>query len=253
LRATTDGKAGLVVLVEIAPEPAVVAKLGVIPERSLRGRRFPGRQARIAPVKIDLGKVFDRVNERNSTLPGQCRSKGVWKFLPQVDITPFSSDPQPTGKSMLAKRLRVTLPPLRLGETLEPTKIHRIVVFTLPDKLVTQCCSPEASMEHGVNEEGWIIYFTFPPSVGGVRFAAIISRRMPQRMRRSGQSRRFSRRPATKAWMGRASRKGREDRDGKRKNIARRPGAAEKTWIGGSGEEFYKRQLVHVVTNRVCL
>ena len=64
LHARAAGKTGLLVPVENAAEAAVVAGLNVIPVQNLReAAQFLEGQIRIAPVKVDIKKLFDQTDD----------------------------------------------------------------------------------------------------------------------------------------------------------------------------------------------
>ena len=59
LRAKADGKTGILVPAENAPEAAVVAGLNVIPVQNLReAAQFLEGEIKIAPMQVDLAKIF---------------------------------------------------------------------------------------------------------------------------------------------------------------------------------------------------
>jgi magnesium chelatase family protein len=61
LRAQAEGKVGVLVPAENAPEAAVVAGLQVIPVRNLReAAEFLEGQVRISPTKVDLEQIFEQ-------------------------------------------------------------------------------------------------------------------------------------------------------------------------------------------------
>src|ERR1051325_11146152 len=60
LRAKADGKTGVLVPMDNAPEAAVVAGLQVIPVQNLReATQFLEGEIKIAPTKVDVAKIFD--------------------------------------------------------------------------------------------------------------------------------------------------------------------------------------------------
>src|SRR5947208_5625731 len=61
LRARADGKAGVLVPADNAPEAAVVAGLQVIPIQNLReATQFLEGEIKIAPTKVDLTRIFNQ-------------------------------------------------------------------------------------------------------------------------------------------------------------------------------------------------
>ena len=64
IRAKADGKIGVLVPAENAAEAAVVAGLQVIPVQNLReAAQFLEGEIKIAPVKVDIAKVFEHEDE----------------------------------------------------------------------------------------------------------------------------------------------------------------------------------------------
>src|SRR5215831_4517078 len=64
LRARAEGKVGLLVPVDNAPEAAVVSGLQVIPVQNLReAASFLEGETKISPTKIDIGRIFDQPND----------------------------------------------------------------------------------------------------------------------------------------------------------------------------------------------
>src|SRR5258706_11370592 len=67
LRAQADGKTGVIVPAENAAEAAVVAGLQVIPVQNLReAAQFLEGEIKIAPLKVDLAKLFDQPPDDDS-------------------------------------------------------------------------------------------------------------------------------------------------------------------------------------------
>lgn len=173
LRAKAEGRAGILVPVDNAPEAAVVKGLNVIPVRNLREAvAFLEGEVKITPLRVDVNGIFDQPQEDDvdfSEVKGQETVKRALEIAAAGGHNLLLIGPPGTGKSMLAKRLPTILPPLTLDEALETTKIHSIVgLLQAGQALVTR--RPFRAPHHTASDAG-LLGGSMNPTPGEISIA----------------------------------------------------------------------------------
>ena len=157
LTARAEGRRGLLVPADNAPEAAVVEGLEVIPVNTLREAvEFLAGTSPLLPVRVDTQELFATAQANGADLQevkGQETVKRALEIAAAGGHNLILIGPPGTGKSMLAKRLSGILPPLTLNEALETTRIHSVAGLLEPHQaLVTQ--RPFRAPHHTASDAG---------------------------------------------------------------------------------------------------
>ena len=157
LTARAEGRRGLLVPADNAPEAAVVEGLEVIPVNTLREAvEFLAGNSPLLPMRVDTQALFETAQANGADLQevkGQETVKRALEIAAAGGHNLILIGPPGTGKSMLAKRLSGILPPLTLNEALETTRIHSVAGLLEPHQaLVTQ--RPFRAPHHTASDAG---------------------------------------------------------------------------------------------------
>ena len=157
LTARAEGRRGLLVPADNAPEAAVVEGLEVIPVNTLREAvEFLAGTSPLLPMRVDTQALFETAQANGADLQevkGQETVKRALEIAAAGGHNLILIGPPGTGKSMLAKRLSGILPPLTLNEALETTRIHSVAGLLEPHQaLVTQ--RPFRAPHHTASDAG---------------------------------------------------------------------------------------------------
>ena len=168
-----EGKRGLLVPVDNAPEAAMVEGLEVIPVKTVReAASFIANTTPITPTRVNTKALFQHHDNDEcdlSEVKGQETVKRALEIAAAGGHNLILIGPPGTGKSMIAKRLAGILPPLTLEEALETTRIHSVSGLLEPNQaLVTQ--RPFRSPHHTASDAG-LLGGNVNPSPGEISLA----------------------------------------------------------------------------------
>jgi len=153
------GIRGVIVPRENAAEAALVEGIEVIPvERLSEVVEFLGGRTEIAPVHVDLAKLFCRIRDYPfdfSEIRGQEQAKRALEVATAGGHNLLMIGPPGSGKTMLAQRLVTIIPDLSLPEAIETTKIFSVAGL-LDRKEALLGTRPFRAPHHTISDAGLV-------------------------------------------------------------------------------------------------
>jgi len=157
--ARDDGKKGLLVPADNAPEASVVDGIDAYPIHDLvQAANFVAGETTIEPAKRDLKKAFEEASDYPiglNDVKGQEHVKRALEVAVAGSHNMLMIGPPGAGKTMLAKCIPTIIPEMSLEEALETTKIHSIVGLLTPKNYLV-AIRPFRSPHHTVSYAGLI-------------------------------------------------------------------------------------------------
>lgn len=157
LCARAEKRRGLIVPADNAAEAAAVEGLEVYPVRTLREvAEFVSGARELTPYREDVSALFAEHQQYDVDLQdvkGQEHAKRALEVAAAGGHNLLMVGPPGSGKTLLARRLPTILPPLRLEEALETTKIHSIMGL-LPRGQALVATRPFRAPHHSTSTAG---------------------------------------------------------------------------------------------------
>ena len=159
LAAKAEGREGVLVPSENAPEAAVVEGLDVYAIGSLaQAVGFLSGQLDIEPTMVDVESVFQRhahYEEDFVDVKGQDYAKRALLISASGAHNVLMIGPPGTGKTLLARRLPTIMPPLTPAESLQTTRIYSAMGMLKPGQPL-MAVRPFRSPHHSVSDAGLV-------------------------------------------------------------------------------------------------
>ncbi len=159
LQAVSEARDGLLVPTANAAEAAVVEGLNVYPVGSLaEAVGFLTGQVDMDPEAVDLDELFaqhSHMEEDFVDVKGQDYAKRALLIAAAGSHNVLMIGPPGTGKTLLAKRLPTILPPLTPAESLETSRIYRVIGLLKPGQAL-MAVRPFRPPHHSVSDAGLV-------------------------------------------------------------------------------------------------
>jgi len=150
-----QGLKGLIVPEENAKEAAMVEGIDVYPLGTLNEVvEFLNNGGGLEPFKVNINEIFDVAQKSLvdfSDVKGQHEVKRALEVAAAVGHDIIMVGPRGSGKTMLAKRIPTSLPPMSFDEALETTKIHSVAGL-LPSNTALVSIRPYRSPHHTISD-----------------------------------------------------------------------------------------------------
>jgi len=165
IAARDNGKKGLLVPAENAPEASIVDGIDAYPIHDLvQASKFVTGEIAIEPLRRDLGEAFREASSYPmdfSDVKGQEHVKRALEVAVAGSHNILMIGPPGAGKTMLAKCIPTIIPEMSIDEALETTKIHSIVGLLTPKNFLVGT-RPFRSPHHTISYAGLIGGGAFP-------------------------------------------------------------------------------------------
>lgn len=159
LKASAEGRDGVLVPRANAAEAAVVEGIDVYPVGSLaEAVGFLSGQLDMDPESVDLAQIFSKCSHMEEDfvdVKGQDYAKRALLIAASGNHNCLMIGPPGTGKTLLARRLPTILPPLTPPESLETTRIYSAMGKLQPGQAL-MAVRPFCTPHHSVSDAGLV-------------------------------------------------------------------------------------------------